>query len=346
MPDSQTCPELFDRYGDDVEAVLRECVERAPRRLARMMAMHLGWEDNKGQPAERRTPPRLHAILCLAACEALSGSHTPALPAAAAVELLHAALAVHEDMQEGTPERRGRPTVWWTWGPAQGIATGDALYALARMAVLSLGEAGLPPDRVLRVAGMLDEACLRQCEGQIMDAESRLRPEMGVQRYMDLLAPRGGALLGCAAGVGAAVASGDRGVAAAFSAYGEKLAVARRLREDVAAIWSGPPQGGAEHGGEFWAPRKAGLPVLYALEKASPQEQKQLRTLYGKRALDDGDMAQLRGLLEQAGARAHVEETARRLQEEALEALRRVSLGERATAELAALAQLLGQPGV
>ncbi|MDO8532388.1 MAG: polyprenyl synthetase family protein [Dehalococcoidia bacterium] len=344
MSDARTYPELFDRYGDDVEAVLRERVERAPRRLARMMSMHLGWEDDKGQPAERRTPPRLHATLCLRVCEALSGSHTPALPAAAAVELLHAALAVHEDMQEGSPERRGRPTVWWTWGPAQGIATGDALYALARMAVLSLGEAGLPPDRALRVAGMLDEACLRQCEGQIMDAESRLRPEIGVQRYMDLLARKEGALLGCAAGVGAAVASGDTGVAAAFSAYGEKLAVARQLRDDVAAVWNAPGAS-AEHGGEFWARRKA-LPVLYALEKASPQEQKQLRTLYGKRALDDGDMAQLRGLLEQAGARAHAEETARRLQEEALEALRRVSLGERATVDLVALARLLGQPGV
>ncbi len=342
MPDPQTYPQMFDRYGGDVEAALRECVERAPRRLARMMSTHLGWEDDKGQPADVLPPPRLHAVLCLAACEALSGGHAPALPAAAAVELLRSALVVHEDIQEGSPERRGRPTVWWTWGPALGIATGDALFALARMAVLRTGEAGLPRDRAMRAARMLDEAFLRQCEGQVMDAESRVRPEMGVQRYLDLLARKEGALMGCAAGMGAAVASGDESAAEAFSVYGEKLAVARRLQEDVVAIWSGPPAP-AEQGGDFWARRK-GLPMLYALEKASPQEQKQLRALYGKRSLDDGDMVRLRGMLEQAGARAHAEEATRRLHEEAMDALRRLSLSAKATEEMEALAQFLGQP--
>ncbi len=342
MPDPQTYPQIFDRYGGDVETALRECVERAPRRLARMMSTHMGWEDDKGQPADVRPPPRLHAILCLSACEALSGSHAPALPAAAAIELLRNALMVHEDIQEGNPERRGRPTVWWTWGPAQGIATGDALFALSRMTVLGLNVVGMPPDRAARAARTLDEACLRQCEGQVMNAESRLRPEIGVQRYLDVLARREGALMGCAAALGVIAASGDESAANAFSSYGEKLAVARQLGEDVAAVWSGP-SAPAEQGGDFWARRK-GLPALYALEKASPEEQKQMRALYGKRALDDGDMARLRGLLEQAGARAHSEETALRLREEALVALRSVSLSAKASAAMEALAQLLGRP--
>ena len=73
---------------------------------------------------------RLRARLALAACQALGGSAKDAIDWAAAVELLHNASLVHDDIQDGDRTRRGKPALWVTHGAAQAINTGDLLLML------------------------------------------------------------------------------------------------------------------------------------------------------------------------------------------------------------------------
>ena len=141
-------PASFDRHAESIEMELKSAVTgRGELALYRMMAQHMGWLDELGEPVESRADLRVHPTLCVLACEALGGEPASAMPAAAAVELVFRSSQIHGDIQDGVPERYGRPTVWWTWGPAQAINAGDGMHALARLSLLRLAAEARRPSR-------------------------------------------------------------------------------------------------------------------------------------------------------------------------------------------------------
>jgi geranylgeranyl diphosphate synthase, type II len=107
---------------------------------------------------------RVRPVLCLAAAEAVGGDPGRALPAAAAVELVHSFSLVHDDLPalDDDEERRGQPSVWAAYGEATAILAGDALVVEAIRLALSCG-----PD----VAGELIDATLAMIGGQQQDLE-------------------------------------------------------------------------------------------------------------------------------------------------------------------------------
>jgi geranylgeranyl diphosphate synthase, type II len=107
---------------------------------------------------------RVRPVLCLAAAEAVEGELRRALPAAAAVELVHSFSLVHDDLPalDNDKERRGRPSVWAAYGEATAILAGDALVVEAIGLALSCG-----PD----VAQELIDATMGMIGGQQMDLE-------------------------------------------------------------------------------------------------------------------------------------------------------------------------------
>ena len=109
-----------------------------------MLHYHLGWVDADFKPAQFDSGKRIRPVLTLLCCEASGGDWRIALPAAAAVELLHNFSLIHDDIEDGDPVRRGRPTLWKVWGSAQAINAGDALYTLAHMALNGLAEYHIP----------------------------------------------------------------------------------------------------------------------------------------------------------------------------------------------------------
>jgi geranylgeranyl diphosphate synthase type I len=134
-----------------------------------MMHYHLGWADEALRPLEGPSGKRLRPVLCLLACEAAGGTVEQALPAAAALELVHNFSLVHDDIQDQSRVRRGRATVWDLWGAAHGINVGDGLFVLSRLAVYGLLDRGVPTERTLSVTLALDRACQSLCEGQYLD---------------------------------------------------------------------------------------------------------------------------------------------------------------------------------
>src|SRR5207244_497044 len=130
-----------------------------------MIRYHLGWEDAEGRP-EDVGGKGLRPTLCLLACEAAGADWRQALPAAAAIELVHNFSLIHDDIQDRDTERHHRSTVWSIWGEAQAINAGDALLALARPILLRLADEGVPAATVMEAASVLDEATLEMVAGQ------------------------------------------------------------------------------------------------------------------------------------------------------------------------------------
>src|SRR5207249_3294991 len=98
------------------------------------------------------------------------------------------------------------PTVWSVWGVPQAINAGDGMFAVSRLAVQRLH--GFPAERVLEFAKLVDEACVRVCEGQFLDIAFETRTDVTTERYRAMAAKKTGALFAAAA-QGAALLSSE-----------------------------------------------------------------------------------------------------------------------------------------
>ena len=81
-----------------------------------MMAYHLGWVDQNGEPEPAVSQDRTHGQIVLASAQAAGSDVAAAMPYAVAIELLNNFMLVHEDVQNANTERNNRPTIWWLWG--------------------------------------------------------------------------------------------------------------------------------------------------------------------------------------------------------------------------------------
>ncbi len=102
--------QVLERYRSEIQAELKSLIDLTSP-LFPLMGYHLGWVDQRGQPRSGSGGKMLRSTLCLLACEAVGGSWRGALPAAAAVELVHNFSLIHDDIEDRSPQRRGHPTL-------------------------------------------------------------------------------------------------------------------------------------------------------------------------------------------------------------------------------------------
>ena len=332
-------PSVFSRYSDSIETELKSVVMGSSLPLYRMMANHMGWLDDQGEAVNIGVGKRVHPTLCLLACDALGGDLAEALPAAAAVDLVYNFSLIHNDIQDGNPERNGRPTVWWTWGPAQGINAGDGMHALARLSLLRQTESGSSVERALGAVATLDAASLRLCEGQYLDLTYQERVDISQEAYFEMAEGRTAALMGCAAELGAVMASADEKAVKALALYGRKLGLASHVRDDILRLW-GPAGSEAPPAGDILNKRKS-LPIVYALRNATGAERRALGDVYFKRVMDPEDIEKIVGVLDSLGAREFSQEMADTLCLEAIQALDEADSSSSGMDELADLARFM-----
>ncbi|MCB0200451.1 MAG: polyprenyl synthetase family protein, partial [Anaerolineae bacterium] len=120
--------DYFDRFLPLIDAEMRKVLGNDFPFYAGhygMLRYHMGWVDEAFRPAVVNSGKRIRPVLCLLACEAAGAPAERALPAAAALELLHNFSLIHDDIEDDSPTRRHRPTVWALWGRPQAINAGD-----------------------------------------------------------------------------------------------------------------------------------------------------------------------------------------------------------------------------
>ena len=310
MANSPASPNL-SRLSESIETALRATLQDRSAPLYRLMEYHMGWVDEHGIAQAPPAAPRLHASWCLLTCALLGGNVQRALPAATAVELVHHFSLIHDDIQNGNPERDHRPAVWWHWGPGQAINAGDGLHALARLALFRLSCVDVPPDTVLEATRVLDQACLALCEGQYTDLVFQDRINITRAAYMRMAEARTGALLGCAAQLGALLAGASEETQEAVATAGRRLGLALQAHRDVGNLW------GPAATGDILNKSKT-LPVVYALEKGDLRTKRELGTLYLKRVLEPADVPGLLSILDGVGSREFCQQVVRETFDEAL----------------------------
>jgi geranylgeranyl diphosphate synthase, type I len=320
---------------DELQRSITDALPAEYPELRAMLAYHMGWEgEGAGIEAQGKRIRPLLVLLCCAAAGSSSGAvgatedcdWKAALPAAAAVELLHNFSLIHDDIQDNSPLRRGRSTVWVKWGPAQAINAGDVMFTLSFLAVQGLA-ASLPPQSVLLASRILQETCLRLTQGQYLDISYESANSLPIEAYWPMIGGKTSALLACCAELGALSAGAGTEQRQFFHDYGYNLGLAFQVLDDWLGIWGEAEQTGKSVESDLVSGKKT-LPVLYALSKAGPFSE---RWLQGK--VTPEEVPVLSRMLEDEGACAFTLETAEQFTEKSLQALRQAAGQENPAAQ-------------
>jgi len=308
-----------------------------------MMAYHLGWVDQNGEPEPAVVQDRTHGHMVLAVAAAAGGENSAAMPYAVAVEMLYNFLLVHEDVQNANTERNNRPTVWWSWGPAQAINAGDGIHAMARMSIFeqrnASGAAG-DPRNISMALESLDTATLEVCEGEYLDISYQERAAVSVDEII-AVARKHGALFGVSAKLGGIAAGADESVLAALYRFGIAVGTAQNLNIDLKALW---PDAGIERTevqrGRLQSKKKS-IATSHAIENGTPTTRRRLGEIFMKRVLDPADLDEVTSILAETESKAFAENRINELIDEAIEALNETGFSDEHKKSFAESARLI-----
>ena len=342
-------------YRPAIQREMREAVGSRPDGLYAWMRYHLGWEDQTGQPVEGSPGKLMRPVAVLLATELLGGAVAQALPAAAAIELVHNFSLLHDDVEDASEFRRGRQNLWVFAGAPQAINTGDGMFVVSRLAEYRMLAAGASAERVLAVMREIDDACLRLVEGQYLDMSFETRSDVTLDEYLTMAQGKTAAMFAAPFASGAILAGASEASVAAVREYGRHVGLAFQMVDDVLGIWGDPAvtgkpvlgNGVADRGlglatgkpvGDDLSARKMTYPVIVALE-SSEEAGGLLREAYETRPSSNDPIEAMGRWVEATGARAATEAKARAEMQLAMDALTGAGLSAEALGILAEYAE-------
>lgn len=328
---------LAERYLDDVDAFMRRIVDEflpTDGRFDFLVRYPLGWINEDGSPYNASVGKRIRPLLLLLCAEAVNGNWKNALPAAAAVELLHNFSLVHDDIQDDSEIRRGRPTVWKLWGRSNAINAGDAMFTLAYTALQQLAYE-IEPSITLKVWDIFNKTNIDLTRGQHLDMRFEHEASVTIEAYISMITGKSATLVSACAEMGALIGSGDGALAAHFASFGLNLGLAFQIRDDILGIWGDPDVTGKSAATDILS-RKKSLPVLYGL-----QHSQRLQQIYQHATLSHSDVAEAVEILAGVGADVYAEQTETTFYNRALHALTSSGVNGSAAEGLRSLAEAL-----
>jgi geranylgeranyl diphosphate synthase type I len=331
QPSSPLTAEMLAAIETELQEVFGSLLAAPYAEMRAMVRHHFGWEAG-GAPGKRIRP-----LLTLLTAASAGGDWRSAVPAAAAVEIVHNFSLVHDDIEDVSETRRGRTTLWKRWGVPQALNTGDFLYVATHFAVRRLLERKVPEATAYAVQHELDQACLKLTLGQHLDLAFEHQASVASDEYLRMVDGKTAALLGAAAAVGALVAEAPPAIGDAFRTFGRRLGMAFQLLDDLLGIWGEPGSTGKSASDDLRQGKKT-YPVVLGLQRSPAFAHAWVSGRAGSPDVDG-----LRRALEACGADRLTRREAERLTQDAMDAFQEGEPRPPAADELRALADRLLQ---
>jgi len=233
---------------------------------------------------------RIRPFILLKASELFGGTSRQAMPAAAAVELIHNFSLVHDDIMDNDEVRHNVPTVHASYGTPLAILAGDILFSKAFQLISICGlEEGTAEKSISQMVSRLSTACINVCEGQAIDMQmaSESKKSYSQTDYITMIEKKTASLfeLSCSLGVLSAdnykVEDLDR-----LSSFGKNIGIAFQLIDDLIGIVGDPQITGKAVGNDIREGKKT-FPMILVLEKADPNERNKILKIFGSRRTTD-----------------------------------------------------------
>jgi len=200
---------------------------------------------------------RVRPLACLLVTRACGGDATKAIALAAAVELIHSATLLHDDVIDEGEQRRGRPASRMLWGNLVSVLSGDLLLTAALELVQSAGVEGAMSDTLATMQRLLG--------GEVAQLKARGREDLGIEGYLDIARGKTASLFANACRSGARVAGASSAIVDAMGRFGERVGVAFQIVDDVLDLEGIPHEVGKQLGHDL-AEGKTTLPLALALQ--------------------------------------------------------------------------------
>jgi octaprenyl-diphosphate synthase len=255
---------------------------------------------------------RMRPMLTLACASLLGYSGTRHHKLAAAVEFIHTATLLHDDVVDGSGMRRGKQTANLIWGNPASVLVGDFLFSRAFELMVE--------DGSLKVLRILSHASAVIAEGEVDQLTAQRRIETDEEQYLTIISAKTAALFAAACRVSPVVAEAEEDVELALESYGKHLGIAFQLTDDVIDYASDAATMGKGVGDDF-RDGKMTLPVILAYARGNEADREFWRAaMAGDRATDE-DLAHAVSLLRSSGALSDTIERARHYGRRAIDAL-------------------------
>ena len=255
---------------------------------------------------------RMRPMLTLAAAELLGYPGTRHHKLAAAVEFIHTATLLHDDVVDGSGLRRGKRTANLIWGNPASVLVGDFLFSRAFELMVE--------DGSLKVLKVLSHASAVIAEGEVEQLTAQRQVATGEEQYLEIIAAKTAALFAAACRVSPIVAEAGEEAELALECYGRNLGIAFQLTDDAIDYASDAKTMGKGVGDDF-RDGKMTLPVILAYARGSEADRDFWRAAISGDRSTDFDLAEAGELLRSSGALDDTIERARFYARRAIDAL-------------------------
>lgn len=272
---------LSDMLAGDMKSVNAEIIRRmdSPVELIPRLATYLIAAGGK----------RIRPLMTLASTSIFSGDMKRAHNLAAAVEFIHTATLLHDDVVDESTARRGQDSANLVFGNQASVLVGDFLFSRAFQLMVD--------DGSLEVLKILSDASAIIAQGEVMQLSTTNNLSTGIGEYLEVIRAKTAALFAAACEVGPILANADKSAATAMAEYGLNLGIAFQIADDALDYASTQEKIGKTPGDDF-REGKMTAPVILALMKASPEEKKFWSRTLGEKQQTEEDFAEARRLIE------------------------------------------------
>jgi octaprenyl-diphosphate synthase len=295
---------LLDLVAEDMADVNRIILDKAVSdvELIPKLAHHL--IDSGGK--------RLRPMLTIASAKLCGYQGTGHVRLAAAVEFMHTATLLHDDVVDDSDFRRGKQSARLVWGNQASVLVGDFLLGQAFRMMVDVGS--------LAALRILSNAAAVIAEGEVMQLAAAKDTATSEQDYLAIIAAKTAALFSAATEVGAAIANRPAGEQAALRSYGLNLGIVFQLVDD-ALDYAGESASLGKSTGDDFREGKITLPVILSVSRGSAEERAFWHRTLGEGRIEDGDFERAVGIMQRHSAIAATIDRARHYGAMAREAL-------------------------
>ena len=255
---------------------------------------------------------RMRQMLTLSSGSLLGYPGTSHHKLAAAVEFIHTATLLHDDVVDGSGMRRGKRTANLIWGNPASVLVGDFLFSRAFELMVE--------DGSLKVLRILRHASAVIAEGEVNQLTAQRQIDTDEDHYLEIISAKTAALFAAACRVTPVVAEASEAAELALECYGKNLGIAFQLSDDVIDYASDAETMGKGVGDDF-RDGKMTLPVILAYARGNEEERAFWRSAIGGSRIGDEDLAHAIRLLKKTDALADTIERARQYGRRAIDAL-------------------------
>lgn len=255
---------------------------------------------------------RIRPALVLLSAKSLDYNSSRVKDIACAVELIHTASLIHDDVIDSAKLRRSMPAVHIVWGTETAVTIGNHLFSRAMEILADYGNS--------EVVKMFSKAVKCMTEAELLQIANRGNTEFTEEKYTDIVSGKTASLISAGCEVAAKIACASHHYAKALSQYGLNFGIMYQIMDDILELTSTESRLGKPAANSI-RERNLSLPIIYALRSNNGGFREQLLSVWLKEEVDYMELQGILGLISSSGALSYAQAVAREYAEDAKRSL-------------------------